>query len=191
MALGNPIGYSARLTQNNHRDGLYQNQMNNGAAQIHIALMGDPSLRMHVVAPPTRLVAGRHDREVTLDWLASDDSLIGYHVYRARTPKGPFTRLTHAAIKGTSFIDPDPMLAVTYMVRGLKLESSGSGTYYNLSQGTFVTPVETVPIPALASRDTANDLIRAARLDVSVSSNTNAPSGDTSSAGTTGQIETR
>src|SRR5205807_6962433 len=55
MALGETIGFGARLTQNNGPGGLYRNQMNNCASQIHIALMGDPTLRMHVVAPPSGL----------------------------------------------------------------------------------------------------------------------------------------
>src|SRR5438105_2940413 len=47
MALGETIGYGARLTQNNGPGGLYQNQLNSCARQIHIALMGDPTLRLH------------------------------------------------------------------------------------------------------------------------------------------------
>jgi len=46
MALGETIGFSTLLTQNNGPGGLYQNQMNSCAGQIHIALMGDPTLRM-------------------------------------------------------------------------------------------------------------------------------------------------
>ena len=45
------IGYAARLTQNNGGNGLYHNQINSAAGNIHIALMGDPTLRMHPVAP--------------------------------------------------------------------------------------------------------------------------------------------
>src|ERR1051326_7602096 len=55
MALGGPIGYSARLTQSNRAGGLYENEQNTCAAQMQIALMGDPTLRMHVVAPPASL----------------------------------------------------------------------------------------------------------------------------------------
>ena len=53
MALGETIGFSARSAQNN--DGtLY----NTGYANfLHIALMGDPTLRMLPVAPPTLLKA--------------------------------------------------------------------------------------------------------------------------------------
>ena len=150
MALGAPIGYSARLTQNNRRDGLYHNQQNNGAAQIHIALMGDPTLRMHVVAPPVDLVATRDGAAVELEWEAADDSVIGYYIYRSRNPNDPFIRLTSAPISGTSFTDAHAELASTYLVRSLKLEQSGSGSYYNLSQGAFITVPGEAPVPTIA-----------------------------------------
>ncbi len=153
MALGAPIGFSARLTQNNRREGLYHNQMNNGAGQIHIALMGDPTLRMHVVAPPTHLVESRQGSNLNLDWRASSDSVLGYHVYRAATAKGPFIRLTTAPLAATSFTDTQSGLACAYMVRALKLETSGSGTYYNLSEGSLSEDVATSPAGALARLD--------------------------------------
>lgn len=139
MALGAPIGFSARLTQNNRFDGLYHNQQNNGAGQIHIALMGDPTLRMHVVAPPTHLQAEQDGPQVKLHWGSGRDSILGYHVYRASSPEGPFSRLTTEPVTITRFTDTHAAVASTYMVRSLKLETSGSGSYYNLSQGAFVT----------------------------------------------------
>src|SRR5204863_9463126 len=51
MALGETIGFSTRLTQNNGPLGLYRNQTNTYAGLVHIALMGDPTLRMHPVVP--------------------------------------------------------------------------------------------------------------------------------------------
>src|SRR5947207_1300089 len=57
MGIGENIGFCARLTQNNGPSGLYRNQINSAAGQIHVALMGDPTLRMHSVAPPSALIA--------------------------------------------------------------------------------------------------------------------------------------
>ncbi len=149
MALGEPIGFDARLTQNNGPNGLYRNQINNCAGQIHIALMGDPTLRLQMVAPPTGLTASPQGTETGLAWRASAESVIGYYVYRAPTPGGPFIRLTPAPVIGTHYVAgaAPELAAATYMVRALKLETSASGTYYNLSQGAFVTP----PRPAASS----------------------------------------
>jgi hypothetical protein len=164
------------LTQNNRFDGLYRNQMNNGAGQIHIALMGDPTLRMHVVAPPSGLAAERRGPNLDLHWVASQDAVLGYHVYRAASPTGPFVRLTTAPLSSTSFTDPRPDLAVSYMVRGLKLETSGSGSYYNLSEGCFVTLPDTEiisPAPTVASRDAVGDVSPATHVDLAGIASTN------------------
>ncbi len=159
MALGEPIGFSTRLTQNNRRDGLYKNQMNNCAGQIHIALMGDPTLRMHIVAPPSFLNADHRGQALTLSWSPPCDSVVGYHVYRADNPNGPFSRLTRSPILERSFTDTaaDSVPNSTYMVRSVKLETSGSGTYFNASQGVFITPgARLLDAVAAASQTPAN-----------------------------------
>jgi hypothetical protein len=136
MALGQPIGYSARLTQNNH--GLYQNQQNNCMAQVHIALMGDPTLRMHVVAPPSQVTCASRDAGVSVTWQASNEPVEGYYLYRGANPAGPFERISPSLVKETAFNDlrVGPH-GLTYMVRAVKLETSGGGTYFNPSQGAF------------------------------------------------------
>src|SRR2546422_8435754 len=74
MGLGETIGYTARLTQNN--TSLYQNQINSSANLIHVALMGDPTLRLHPVAPPASLGGSTSGGSVTLTWTASPDSVV-------------------------------------------------------------------------------------------------------------------
>src|SRR5579872_23180 len=122
MALGETIGYGVRLTQNNGQGGLYQNQINSAAGLIHIALMGDPTLRMHPVSPINGLTATPDSSGVNLGWTASTDSVVGYHVYHAANPAGPFTRLTSSPVNGTSFTDAGGTSG-TYMVRAVKLET--------------------------------------------------------------------
>jgi hypothetical protein len=140
MGLGMPIGYSARLTQNNGNSGPYQTQVNPSANNIHIALMGDPTLRMHPVTPVSNLNVSQSGSGANLSWTASADSVVGYHVYRSTSMAVPFTRLTSAAVSGTTFTDTTASSgSYIYMVRAVKLETSASGTYYNPSQGTFVT----------------------------------------------------
>jgi hypothetical protein len=144
MALGEPIGFGALRTQNNGQKGLYQTQINSAAGQIHIALMGDPTLRMHVVAPPSNLTRSGK----SLHWTASTDTaIVGYHVYRATNPNGPFKRLTTAPVTSTSYTDHNGTKTATYMVRAVKLETSASGTYYNPSQGAFVNQKDLAVAP--------------------------------------------
>ena len=140
MALGQTIGYGARLTQNNGTNGLYQTATNYAAGEIHVALMGDPTLRMHMVGPPSSLTLAANSNGVDLNWTASTDTVLGYHVYRATNVAGPFVRLSAALIEGNNFSDPGVSPGTyTYMVRAVKLETSGSGTYTNASQGIFAT----------------------------------------------------
>ncbi len=136
MGLGEPIGVSALLTQNN--TGMYENQVNYAAHQVHVTLLGDPTLRMHPVIPPGNFSGSANGNSMNLTWSPSNDSDIqGYHVYRGGGPNGTFTRLTGSPINSTSFTDSSYPGNGTYMVRAVKLERSGSGTYFNASQGVF------------------------------------------------------
>lgn len=151
MALGETIGHGLRLSQNNA--GIYTNQVNRETRGIHIALLGDPTLRMHIVAPPGALGAAPGDGAPTLNWTASPDASSGYHVYRATDAGGPYVRLTSTPVTGTSYTDQGASDgAYTYQVRALRRETSGGGTYFNLSTGTFaaVTVSGTAPTPAPA-----------------------------------------
>ncbi len=143
MAMGFPIGYSAGVTQNNGPSGLYQNEVNSAAGQIHIALMGDPTLRLHVVGPPSNVTAVTNGTSVSLSWTASSDPVLGYLVYGATGTNGAFTRLTAAPVTATAYTDNSGAGAANYMVRAMKLETSASGTYYNPSEGAFLAPLAT------------------------------------------------
>ena len=131
MGLGETVGYSAGITEN------YGGTLYNGYTSVHVNLLGDPTLRMHIVAPPSALAvtdqgAGGRD----LRWRPSPDTVLGYHVYGAPGADGPFVRLNSELISGTNFTDATFGNAL-YMVRAVKLETSGSGTYTNASQGIF------------------------------------------------------
>ena len=147
MGLGETIGYSTRLTQNNST--LYQNQVNIFTRAAYIALMGDPTLRMEPVAPPSGLSAVPSGSNVQLSWSGSPNpGLVGYHVYRAASPAGPFSRLTAAPVAVTSFADSGLAAgSYTYMVRAVALITNPSGSYYDPSQGLFVS-VTAAGVPA-------------------------------------------
>ncbi|MBE7492688.1 MAG: fibronectin type III domain-containing protein [Planctomycetes bacterium] len=141
MALGETIGETLLYTQNRPSISTYGNQ------QVHIALMGDPTLRLHVIAPPGTPNAVQNGAAVDLNWAASTDSVLGYHVYRRAG--GAWTRLTGTPVTGNSYSDAAPPLgSVDYMVRATRLEQ-GSGSYHNLSQGVTVTITVTTALPVI------------------------------------------
>jgi hypothetical protein len=159
MALGETIGYSTRVSQNNVAGGLYSTQ-NWGTHRIHMALMGDPTLRLHPVIPPANLSA-TSSTGVSLNWTASSDSAIqGYLVYRGNSLNGPFTKISGSALLSkTRFTDPSGTPGNIYMVRAVKLEQSASGTYFNPSVGAFIQAAPaSVPAPAAPSNLTGTGL---------------------------------
>ncbi len=128
MAMGETIGYGARVSQNS------------SGAQVHIALMGDPTLRLTPVAPVSNLTVNPGFHTAALAWTASPEAVDGYHVYRSPNPGGPFSRVTSSPLGSTSFTDSGvPGGPWTYMVRAVKLETSASGSYGNASQGVFAS----------------------------------------------------
>jgi hypothetical protein len=146
MALGETLGFSARLTQNNWA--LYSPGM--FPQCFHIALMGDPTLRMHTVAPPSGVtLASNSAGGIDLQWNPSTDAVAGYCVYEAPTIAGPFANLTGGLIAGTSYTVP-VLSSNVYMVRAVNLEVSASGSYFNPSEGVFASLADNQGSPRLA-----------------------------------------
>lgn len=134
MGMGYTIGDCARLTINDLAPGGFSGR------RVHVALMGDPSLRQHVVAPAGNVTVTDLWPSAQVSWSASPDPVAGYHVYRAASPQGPFVRLSTAPVTGLTFVDAAPLQgASTYMVRARKLETTPTGTYWNLAQGVVAS----------------------------------------------------
>jgi hypothetical protein len=155
MGLGANIGYCTRIVQNNIDD--YKSHRNLSPNQVHISLIGDPTLEMFPVVPPSNLTAAAGP-VVSLNWTgAAEENLAGYHVYYATNPNGPFQRLTSAPVNATSYAHSIGAGTYHYMVRSLKLERTGSGTFYNLSQGITATVTQgsggTVPTVSVITAD--------------------------------------
>jgi hypothetical protein len=157
MALGYTAGYSARYTQGN--------QSSSYPTPVYGQLVGDPTLRMHPVVTPSNLTATAYSDGVALHWDETPAAVRGYAVYRAATKAGPFRRLTEL-LTGNDFYDRDPTAgACVYMVRAIALETSGSGSYLNPSQGIFASATGNGTLPPAptglsASDGTASDRVR-------------------------------
>jgi hypothetical protein len=142
MGMGETIGDGLRRTQNNDGDD-YQ-PTGSYVRGVHIALMGDPTLRLHRVAPPSDLRVQGVDGGVRLSWAASSQKVVGYHVYRAQGEFDPYERLTERPVVALSFVDGGGTQKHYYQVRAVVLQESTTGTYYNSSQGVFAGPVPRV-----------------------------------------------
>lgn len=142
MAMGEPIGYCAMRTMNNSnsdyslQNGGWQGQ---SMEQSHMTLMGDPSLRMRYVAPPSELVATNEDWFVNFTWTPSPAQVNGYHIYRIDDVAGTIVRITPEPVQGTAFTSTTVPFVPgdRYMVRALQLVTTASGSYYDLSLGAL------------------------------------------------------
>jgi len=151
MGLGENIGYSARLTQNNNS--LYF--FSYGARFVHIALMGDPTLRNDVVAPASDFTVTKDVTNNLLAWTPSADPVLGYHVYVKGEGDADYVILNETPHPNITFSHDcvADIGLLTYMVRAVVLQQSPSGTYYNLSQGISDT-ITNAGIPDVSAQAT-------------------------------------
>ncbi len=150
MALGDHIGYSAWHSLNNDGN-LYGPANIYGIHQwVHIALMGDLTLRTDYIKPPTFVdVTPVAQHGANIAWGASPDpAVIGYYVYHADSAFGYYKRVS-GMLGTTTFADTIGIDGLKYyMVRPVKLQATPSGNYYNLGVG--ITDTATVTYSHLA-----------------------------------------
>ncbi len=170
MGLGEPIGSAFLLSANNYTEylpNLYYNSQYQqwyiyafGMKTIHIALMGDPTLRMNysIVPPPFQANTTQiDDRKIKITWSAPEGNYDGFYIYRAiqdlnkDNPISKYERLNDFPIKENSFIDSTIVNGnLYYKIYSVKLiETIGSGSYYTQSQSaethSVVTNVTEIP----------------------------------------------
>ena len=132
MALGYTVGDCALLSMNNN--GVYVTGF--GGRGVHMALIGDPTLQWYYVKPPSDLMTEADSYRIHLNWIASDDDVAGYHIYRRLSGQNKFERITDTRITGTTYTDSCLVNGShEYMVRAVDLVESASGSYYRLSLG--------------------------------------------------------
>ena len=95
-------------------------------------LFGDPAMALKIPLPrmPTGVAAYREENGVRISWNAALDSngnaVAGYHVYRASSAAGPYSKISTALVSGTEFSD-------TSGVVGVDAGAGGGGYYYAVS----------------------------------------------------------
>ncbi|MEQ9187008.1 MAG: C25 family cysteine peptidase [Cryomorphaceae bacterium] len=134
MGLGESIGDCTMMTQGNNT--IFYSSY--GGSFVHVALLGDPSLRMEYVAPPTALAVDTVDTfDITLAWAASTDPTTdGYLVYRSFNG-GAWERITSSIISEVGYTDECVLDSgsYAYQVTAVRLVEGFSGSYFNESLG--------------------------------------------------------
>ncbi|MCF8450100.1 MAG: T9SS type A sorting domain-containing protein [Taibaiella sp.] len=147
MALGEHIGFGTRLTNNNN-PAVYI-PANYAAGGVHVALMGDLSLRTEYIKQPTNINATPVPLNgANITWAASPDAgVIGYYVYRTDSVWGYYQKIS-PMVTTLSFQDTVGTNGLKYyMVRPVKLQTTPSGSYYNLGIGITDSATVTYPLP--------------------------------------------
>lgn len=146
MAMGDPIGFAAKISMNN--SATYD--FNNSQRGVHMALMGDPTLRADIVAPVSDLVATYSEGTAELTWTASPGNTEGYFIYRRAPLETSFSRLSGEPVLASLYVDSCLLDegVYTYMVRAIDLEAGNTGSYFNLATGVCDTLWN--PEPAMA-----------------------------------------
>ncbi len=141
MGMGENIGYSVQRSMNNTTLYTPQNPGWQGSpfSRVHMALHGDPSLRQLMVPKPASLQITNSNGVAAFSWSQPANGVDGYHIYTVDPNSGEALRLNSNVLTGGSYIDPTvPFVAGReYMVRAVKLETVPTGTFQNLSLGTF------------------------------------------------------
>ncbi|MBK9247859.1 MAG: T9SS type A sorting domain-containing protein [Ignavibacteria bacterium] len=134
LGMGATLGECTKLTQNN--EGLVY-AGNTYARGTHIALLGDPTLTMNIIAPPKNLKLTQFNGSKSrLDWMQSTDSVQEYYIYR-KVPLGGFERIAVIDSPLTHWTDSLVPFGAEYMVRARALILSPSGSYFAFSQGVI------------------------------------------------------
>jgi hypothetical protein len=136
MALGGNVGFSSNVTQNNTND-YFGSTLGLFKKWVHISLLGDPTVRMHYLLPPTDLILVNNNNVADLTWTASIDATIGYNIYRIEQGASAYLKLNGSPVTTTSYTDltvPNGGI-FTYVVKAVALKTTASGSYYNQSLG--------------------------------------------------------
>lgn len=136
MALGATIGHAVRTSQNNGFYGAgrtYSELGTYGSRNVHMSLMGDPSLTQDLMAPTTGLTGTSTGSGATLEWDVHPEAE-WYRIYGSEHPLGPFTRLGEVVDNSYSVGGSHPYL----MVRPVRIETTGAGSYVNVGPGESI-----------------------------------------------------
>jgi len=154
MGLGKNIGYGAMLTQNNTTF-YFNGSFNLSSNSVHIALMGDPTLRMRNLSPPSNLNAISSSKKVLLWWNPSEIPAEGYVIYKIDSVDNSYERVNQQIISDTFYVDNQNYFTgrYKYAVASIRLETTASGSYYNLSGASFADVDHINSAPEISWKD--------------------------------------
>jgi hypothetical protein len=159
LAVGETFGYGAKLTQNN--SGQYITNL--AYRGVHIALMGDPTLKMEygIARPDAMQVTSADQARVRVSWNKSKGNTDGYLVFKASSIDGQFTQLTPDPITDTFIVDERPFVDTNiYQVRAVSEAGMPLSSYLNTSLATEGMITGILPKAVAARRPGSEDMMK-------------------------------
>lgn len=143
MGLGEPLSTSVLKTWNNFgTKQVYAFDPNSSSTRQSV--LGDPTLRQDNLKPASHVRFDSWGAGGTLvHWDASADAGVsGYYIYRADAIDGSYTLLNSSPVSSLTYLDTSSNNpnGKSYLVRATKLETTPSGTYWNLALGAYSAP---------------------------------------------------
>lgn len=163
LAAGETIGFAMLETINAVQNNGYH--PTSGESGAHISLLGDPTLRAHIVAPPQQVSVVNTCEGTRISWSPpADSSIAGYHIYYASAFEGPYQLFNSTPITDT-FFDPAGYSGNFFQVRSTRLESVyGGGRYWNTSTGVLTGKIDyeepLIAYNAFFTQDCSTDSVR-------------------------------
>lgn len=134
MGLGKNIGFSTRFTMNASSSVFNAGY---GTHSTHIGLMGDPTLRLFYPKPIESLSTVFNEGNIEVEWMPSEDVDATYQLYRKVGEDG--WTVMESFLDQSNYTDycvsPGKY---SYMVKNIRLEETGSGSFYNTSLGKSI-----------------------------------------------------
>jgi hypothetical protein len=166
-SMGEPIGQELFTLASSYFTGsskfylsygwIYNGQTNQLGTRVnnYVSLLGDPTLKTRIVAPPTNVLISTQGGDNFINWNSvSDTNIQGYHIYRAPlNDLNSFVRITNSPVIGSYRDVGAASGSYRYMVRTIKLENSQNRSYYNASVGIFALPSVFIEIAGDFNKD--------------------------------------
>jgi hypothetical protein len=140
MSVGESIGYCARYSMNASFA-----SFNGSQRLIHVALMGDPTLRFRPVVPSGELRLTNSVDGILLEWDEVNGDIDGYNLYRLNNETLEAVKVNDEILTETSYLDLGcPTGQYYYQLRTAKKVSTASANYYALGVGSASEPIDFV-----------------------------------------------
>ena len=111
------------------------------------AILGDPMLREHPLAPVESLAAAKSSANIVLSWPSQAAATDGYRIYRATsTNSASWSRMIDLGSGSVGWTNVAPGNGTyAYLIKAMSLKTTTSGSYTNMSIGTFSSTEVTLP----------------------------------------------